>query len=693
MAPSEELRPVADRIARLLPGERGAAVLAELQKLSARLTRPGSGAAADDRPDQIRRASGPGGQDVGIWRTEVTEQGIALRRRDIEVNPWHWADVEYVPPPGTARRAVLIGESVARGWAYDPVLNPAQALARQLEAAAPGQYQCVDLAQAGAMAEDLVAIVGELPALAPDLVIMLAGNNWGCFPNSPRADLIADLAEVVRQRGYPAMREMFIRTVMLPRAQSVVASLRALQAERGIRVIIVIPEFNLRGWAPPAEVEVPVLAADGLSRWYELRSQADRASDEQRWADVLPPAMAMRNLDQGASPVPGQLLARAAAGLGDGPGARAGLESSRDAMAGLGMCYTPRIIREVRDLLATCAAESGFECVDLAAALASPDLPDLPDARLFFDYCHLSDEGIEQAMRPVCDAVLGLPPGTTPPGPAAEAGFRALMQVLAAAQSAFLGQPDSAVDLHLRLALDADPAVAAIMGWLLDALEGSGPMWARPAVEPLSGIGPLAALFGHVILSTNMPPELWTLRACLGRALDRIPARAPARADLIAAPFSDGIRPPSLVPGRAFHQATAQRSRLAFSVAGSAAGDVTLTYRMPAAAGSTATVTVNDIPVGTLGASPGWAHASLAIPASALHPGVNWLTIRWPAPQIDAERTIGADIAAMGRGEYPYVLPVLGELFDAQLALDPGAPPAAPADPPERRGHVRAGAR
>jgi hypothetical protein len=473
------------------------------------------------------------------------------------------------------------------------------------------------------------------------------------------------------------MRRRFIDTVMLPRARGLADSLLALHAEHGVRVIVVIPEFNLRGWAPPQNVEVPLLPSGRLTRWYELHARATLACDEQRWSDAAAAARVMAGLDGGTSPVTGQLLAQAAIGLGDGALARAGLEASRDSLAGLGICYTPRIIREIRDLLAKFAADNGFRCVDLGRALASEDTPDLPDPAFFWDYCHLSDTGIERAMSAVADAVLDLPEGTTQPGPPpADAEFLALMRIVAAAQAAFLGQPASSVDLHLRLALQAEPAVRTVLSWLAEIMEGAGPMWARPAAQPLSGLGPLASLFGHVALTTSMPAELWTLRGCLEEVLERAPGPTPGPADLLATAFSEGHRAPNLTPGRAFYTATARRSRLAFGVTRPAASLVDLIYRGKASGGPGATVAVNGNLVGTLPPAASWTPARLDIPATALRPGVNWLSIDWPAPDIDAERALAADCSAMARGEPPFMLPEFGELFDARVTLGqhPGRP-------------------
>src|SRR5262249_26779722 len=147
------------------------------------------------------------------------------------------------------------------------------------------------------------------------------------------------------------------------------------------------------------------------------------------------------------------------------------------------------------------------------------------------------------------------------------------------------------VRMHLRLAVAACPDMTAAMTWLLDLLEGAGPIWARPAIEHLAGLGPGAALLSPVLLSRTMPPALWTLRACLAEELGRAAADAPAAADLVVAPTGEGFRPPNLGQGRAFYQATSRRSVFCFAAGGPADAALSLRYRMPGPALLAAAVT------------------------------------------------------------------------------------------------------
>ncbi len=661
MASGEALRPYADRLARLLSDARGAEVLAELQGLLVRLRD------RDDRRDLGEERALAGDLDVGVWRAERTADGVALRRTQ-QPEGCHWADVDYVPPPAGARRVVVIGESVARGCSYAPFFTPTGALARQLDRVAPDEYQCVDLAKMGADAETLTGLVRQLPAVEPDILVVIAGNNWALTDFTGDDGLRGVIAGSLRDGGYAAMRRTYIDRVVLPGARRFLDSLLALHA-RGTRIVIVVPESNLQGWVPPVDVEVPVLAAEPLARWYELRVRAERACTAADWADVRAAASEMRGLDGGTSPVPGQLMARAGLAAGDGAAARAGLEASHDALTGLGLVPTPRIIREAADLLTGFAAEHGFLCVDLRTVLASPDIPGLPDQRLFHDYVHLTDQGMELMISPIADAILGYPPGTTPPGPGIAPELRSFMHLTAAAQSAYFGQPVEVVDGYLRAAVDADPNVTAFLTALLELIEGADPRWTHSAIELLSTIQLAAGAFASILLARDVTHTLWALRASLWNVLGVAPALAGTQIDLLLpSPWRD------FGNDRAYHQSKSQRQRLGFALDQPLPGTLCLTYRTPdAPAGSTAQVSLNGEPLGSLDSSTSWAQARFGLPAQATRTGMNWLHIAWPVPLIDAGPRYAAGAAALDRRVWPDVLPVFGELFDARVTLAHGA--------------------
>src|SRR5262249_46458744 len=84
---------------------------------------------------------------VGIWERKKNTSYFA--RRPDKRNEWHsWAAVGRIERKGPARRVVLLGESVARGYLYDPQFNVAKALALILESKlGKGAIEILDLAR------------------------------------------------------------------------------------------------------------------------------------------------------------------------------------------------------------------------------------------------------------------------------------------------------------------------------------------------------------------------------------------------------------------------------------------------------------------------------------------------------------------------------------------------------------------
>ncbi|MFC7387136.1 hypothetical protein [Sphaerisporangium rhizosphaerae] len=678
MEPEQASAEAAARLAQLLADTRGAEIMAEWQKLGVRAAEPAS------------EATGPSSADrdleIGIWRAERTGDGVELRRRDDATDAMMWADAGDVSTPGGARRVVLVGESAARGWLLDPVYNPVGVLRRHLDAAAPGGYQCVDLAKSGADLATLEGIVRRLPVIEPDVVILFAGNNFA-FP--PLDDSYRDLlAEALRTGGYPQMLRRFVDAVVLPRTERFLEHVGALQRDRGIEVVVVVPQANVRGWAAAPHIDVPALPGATLAKWYKLRGEAMSARAEARWEHVRALAAEMSELDGGTSPVSWRLQGRAAEALGDGRAARELLQMSRDAVSGLLVDHVTSILTEVRQAQIAFAQRHGMRYIDLGEVLASPDLPDLPDPEFFFDNCHMTDEGIERAMCRVADAVLGIPVGTTKPGEGAAASVRAVAHSLAAAVCAFRNQSAQVVRVQLRRALDADAEVSSrFITSFLDALESPGPKWISRSLGHLLETPQAMLLCLQLARTRHHAVGFWTFRECAQEMLHRFPARHQCgwtRKDLLATADGRGLRTPSFAPGKAYLEATTQRTRLAFALGEARSGVLRLTYRLPGggSAGGERTppamLTVNDIRLGALSPVSEWTTTAVEVPAAATRPGVNWVEIEWPVPdEGDAGRS-AADAAALARRMFPRVLPTFGELFWASLDCGEGRQTPAP---------------
>ena len=665
------VRPHIERLAELLGDERGAEILAELQKTSLR-NRPSR------RSESRESLSSPlsGATNVGVWDIVDIADGSALRRRDRAPGELRmWADVSEVPGKGEARRVVLVGESSGRGFLLDPVMTPSRVLADRLEQlAGTGAYQCVDLAHTGASMEDVTELLARVPLIDPDVLVLYVGNNWS-VPQYSVADLDA-LSRELRSGGYAAMRRAFWPMVVLPRAQLLLAKLSEI-VSRGVEVVVVIPEFNLREWVPPANVDVPVLPPEAFVAWYELREDAEAAVREARWNAVPPLAHRMRLLDEGCSPVTGQLLGHALEALGDGPGAREAWEDSRDSVCGLMIGYTPRVTRPVQELLVEFCERNSLAYVDLRKVLAADDLPATPDPRHFLDFCHLSESGIEIAMSAVAEAIHPQPPGHRSSRTSVRTDLssrdRAVSHLLAACYNAYNRQPEPVLRRHLQSALEIWPDSLELAEALLDVLEGVGPLWTNRHLSRLTALPHAARYFEMLIARRAESLGFWTLRACLAEIMpNRVPppfAGGACPIELLEVPEEApgvGHKAPNFTAGAAFIRTTSRRTRLYFVQRPDPYSEIELTYRMGTLESmNTAHVNVNRLPIGALPFTREWSSVRLPIPVKS--PGICQVEIQWPVGPVDYEGRRSADTNALSCGNYPFVLPVFGEIFSARL--------------------------
>jgi hypothetical protein len=677
MDENERLVPYVLRLAALLDDERGAEILAELQKLAVRGRPPRKAADAAAAQEAMPADAGT----VGIWDVVDTQDGPGLRRRNHDPGTLRmWADLPEVPGKGRARRVVLVGESSARGFLLDPAMTPCRTLGTRLEErAGPASYQCVDLAHTGASIDELAALLAQIPRIDPDVLVLYAGNNWS-VPHYSVADLDI-LSRELAASGYAAMRDAFWRRIVLPKAQLVLARLETLLAQ-GVAIVIVIPEFNLREWVPPANIEVPVLPPASFVEWHALRVEAEAAIRSGHWKALPAMAQRMRVLDEGLSPVTGHLLGRALEALNDAAGARRAYEDSRDSVCGLLLSYSPRITRDAQNLLAAFCARHGLACVDLRVVLAAADYPELPDPRHFLDFCHLSDSGIDIAMSAVAAAIHSprasdetVGGGTRPRATAQlDPAVCAASHVMAACYNAYNRQPEPVLRRHLEAAREIWPPSLELMALLRDLLEGVGPLWARPELAGLTSL-PLVARSLEMLVSRRAESlGLWAFRSCLSAF---VPARetaaastAPRWIDLLEVPEGQpgfGHATPNFTAGRAYLQATSRRTRLYLSLRSAGDGEIALTYRMPVMGSPAvaAPVELNRAPIGVLPFAPDWTTASLRFAVDG--PGIYPLEIEWPIAAIDYEGRRRADVAALACGDFPYVLPVHGEIHAARV--------------------------
>ena len=612
------------QLAATLSSDEGSIMLARMQRLALAASRM----PVPPRPDS--------GLRLGIWEPRAAEDGgLEFARIPATADEWrYWADVDRIPRK-TGKRVVLVGESVARAYLFDPELTLAQMLAASLGG------DVVDLARTDLGADHLPVLFDGLPVLEPDAVVLFAGNNW----NGVRLELeeLDLLANAVRTGGFASSRAVFLEMIR-GRAR---ATLDAIAARlEGIPLCIVVPEFNLQDWHSEPSVVVPTLAE--IERWLDLESTGSAGE--------------MIALDGGTSAVSQHMAASQALARGDVAGARQRFEAARDALCGLMTAHSPRCPAVVQDELRAAAARHHFHLVDLPV-LFGP----LPGRRWFLDYCHLTGEGLCAATTAIAGVVAPIIGAAPAPPPEPDTHIAACAHLLAAVHNAHYGQPAEIVQYHATRARELDPgirefaaALAEIVSrrseaWLCHAWEaidrepqgrrylGAAEMLRAPRVADITLAKALAAAAGNDSLVDEVLIEE---AAVLPLDLLAPKHRATTFRDVIG----QGLGP---TPG--FVRATAPRSRFVVVRANAE----TLTARITLRAAGEVAIVVNGAESLRVPARRQWTTTEFGL---TLNRGPNVIELRWPTPQPDAAAEFERAARRLERGLYPEVLIAFGEV-------------------------------
>ncbi|HEX8560265.1 MAG TPA: SGNH/GDSL hydrolase family protein, partial [Pyrinomonadaceae bacterium] len=274
--PPESLKSFANRIASLAQSSEAAQMIRLLLFsgfMGASAPEGGGGALSQlaAPPDPLPPAGGDP-THLGIWERREEGGKVAFVRRLELMHEWHlWANVGRIEAKGARKRVVLIGESVARGYLYDPEYTPASALEAMLKARlGDDEIEVIDLARVNLSYEIRELALAALQ-LEPDVVIMLAGNNWGL--KFPQASEVVEINEAVTQEGIRGAKRASEAHISR-NARRVVADVASVYAERGVPLVWMIPEFNLADWRDPV-TNAPHLPGRLNREWLDLLAGAE----------------------------------------------------------------------------------------------------------------------------------------------------------------------------------------------------------------------------------------------------------------------------------------------------------------------------------------------------------------------------------------------------------------------------------
>jgi hypothetical protein len=676
------------RLAELLASPDGVSVL----RLLARVCDPARSPRAPDIGDSAADPQAP----LGMWvRVADSAGGAEFVRTDTRAGSWHWSPASTIGDRNCRHRVVLLGESLARGYLYDPRFNPAVALQRLLSASGvAGGIEVIDLAKAGCRPRELVRLAERSLTFRPCGMVVMAGNNFQ-LPDGVTWRECQELAEVARaERSWAATRAYSEERISATTIEFV-DGICEMVRQSHVPAIIVVPEFNLVDWATNCIEPVYCLDPEHVYAWRIAEDAYTAARARGDLAEATRQAERMVECDRGLTSRSLEALASCRRDEGRTDDARRLFEQARDTVLSVPASYAvARCFAVVQRVLRSCRHDVSL--VDLPARFAEYLGGDLPDRRLFLDHCHLTLDGIRVAMASVAEhllPILGAPPRT----------YRELLAVaaldvptrvesdahwFAALLNSECGQRRELIEFHCRRASDLDPSAAAMMRDSVDALVSSTPllMASRVIRHVLPETLPMWATLTSATRSRPRSQSRALIDSVCELAASAVPyARAVTMArwqhhyglgygsiDLLTTPYfqaGGGRSVRSWAERLGFFAADRRRSIFIVPAARCEPLSLRATYRVRTAARTTDEVRIhmNERLVAALPASPVWRTERITIAASRVHAGLNVIVVEWPDARWCVREEADRVADELERGEAARLTPVFGELHAFEL--------------------------
>ncbi len=588
---------------------------------------------------------------IGIWHPTRLDGKPAWVRPEPGPFPDHYATRRVLKlERNRPNRVCFFGESAAAGYLLAPEVTPAQVLEMRLGP----EWEVVDLARTNERIGSLLETLEASLQLEPDILVVFTGNNWNLLetpqwsPLFPRPAARQRFAETVQARGLAGPVEE-ARSVVSERAARL---FRAITATR-IRTVVVIPEVNLADWTTRDPIPWLPEGVPAVNRWHALLARAEGALAQGRPARAREGARALLALDGGVSPTGFDLLSQAALRLGRVEeatlAARAGADSAHAPL--LAQLAAPRARPFDQELLVKGSRRAGCEVVDLRETFAGR-FGSCVGRGAFYDYCHLTPEGVDAAMTAVALRVGG--ESTSEPLRVPRA-IEARAALGAAIHGAHRGAGGDIIRYWLERALEGSPETLTRLHDLVEAR-----ISASPAVFT-------AGQFRDAPLS---PQEGWRwphldaeiLHAASGLRDIRVLPDSPGQSRIELWNPLERFLPDVLEHrddhGRSVVRAPWPRTDLALLAFGPCTVELVLRGR-----GRVGLFGWGHR-LGTATLEGTWTRWAVALD---VEPGLHRLTLRWPLPRPGQSPGLAEALQDLGEGfEHP-IHPVFGEIHDMRV--------------------------
>lgn len=694
--PSEPSKRIAKELSRLIVS--AGASDSEKEELLKQLPQmQHSTAERDNQRLPVQRA---GNGSIGIWRKLSNNDKTYYRRDPERMFEWtKWANVHELHVNAGRRRVVLLGESVARGYLYDPYYT----VAGELEAILNGvggleNTEVIDLARISIGMDDLLEVLHSCTALEPDMVVIFAGNNWAF-------DMLGGLMEHDYERLFSIFKKDLyagVKCFLDEKFSQIVSMFLKTVSEsfvgKGVPVVFVIPEFNLKDWrSSHAEHVASWLPDNGMEEWLAAKREAESALQNKK-ADRLR-ACAMRMIALNSSnPLGHELLARYYIVTEQYTNARTCYEAARDTVIINGVITTPRCYKAIRDSILAIAPKLGIKVVDLPGIFNSELSGHLPGRTMFLDYCHLTVDGIKLAMRYTARLIIEMITGQQVDVEHIKASeiyperhVQAIAHFGAAIHNAHNGQAPSIIQYHCNKAVAFSASVSqAMMKYADFGTRYTSTLLCRSFEEVVvagdmkqyeGGFQSLAHPKGRKIMDIALvnaiANALCTLDVDLHATVDELRVNEHGVSSEGTDLLESFYRMQEYYDGNVGLEHIIFRSRAVKSIfvfiksRNSTALEFSITYRIPGKVDNTKFIEISlngrERCIAALPVSSNWCRHSFVVEKEWLRDGVNELAISWP--YLPAQ--LAVEHASSLEDIYKAIHPVLGEISSFSVKTSP----------------------
>lgn len=336
---------------------------------------------------------------IGIWKYNKENETFFRDPKDAK-DYQLWAKIPEFSLKKNRLRIVLIGESVARGYFYDPELTPAAILENTLKNnIGEDSVEVIDLARIDLSIEALIKLFKQSLIIDPDIIVIFAGNNWGYDIDELNEFEYKQLYMLDRKYIFDKLRE--IREVKMTKLVDVFFKMLSTTK---IPILVIIPDNNLKDWKHNNGHTYFPLSINNQKEIMSIKDEIDKhlsCSEYQKAQELASKLIQLEPYSAIGYEYKAQLLQK----QGEFNKARELYKIAQETNL-----YNPQsapcCYPFIQKMLLEKSIKSGYSVVNLPEIFAKLYGEDISGDNLFLDYCHMNIYALNVAMNYIAAEIL-----------------------------------------------------------------------------------------------------------------------------------------------------------------------------------------------------------------------------------------------------------------------------------------------